>query len=204
MSLVPWRRCFHETLVPRDLGPGHQGGTEDRNRGASISRSLPFWVYLQDHKVDFRRSVEPSRSPTRAVLETAERSAREATRYHRSDPRTAGDGTFRYYKKHQDRGAYCLQKTDWARKGLLQEEISKIEKYLGDVETHRGQARKWREQHNAPEHPSPTPLTGQLITSLDSIFTLAATSRIQSKLEPHRFTHPPKSQTGTSSLEPFL
>jgi len=35
-----------------------------------------------------------------------------------------------------------LRKTDWARKGLLQEEISKLEKYLGEVETHQGQARK--------------------------------------------------------------
>ena len=35
-----------------------------------------------------------------------------------------------------------LQKADWARKGVLVEEISKLEKYLGEVGTHQGQARK--------------------------------------------------------------
>ncbi len=35
-----------------------------------------------------------------------------------------------------------LQKADWARRGVLQEEISKLEKYLSEVETHQGQARK--------------------------------------------------------------
>jgi len=35
-----------------------------------------------------------------------------------------------------------LQERDWTRKGVLQEEISKLEQYLGEVETHQGQARK--------------------------------------------------------------
>jgi hypothetical protein len=35
-----------------------------------------------------------------------------------------------------------LAKNDWARRGTLKEEISKLEKYLGEVETHQGQARK--------------------------------------------------------------
>jgi len=35
-----------------------------------------------------------------------------------------------------------LQANDWARKGEIHDEISKLEKYLGEVGTHRGQARK--------------------------------------------------------------
>lgn len=35
-----------------------------------------------------------------------------------------------------------LQKSDWTRRGALQEEIPKLEKYLVEVETHQGEARK--------------------------------------------------------------
>jgi hypothetical protein len=35
-----------------------------------------------------------------------------------------------------------LQKSDWTRRGALQEEIPKLEKYLVEVETHQGKARK--------------------------------------------------------------
>ena len=35
-----------------------------------------------------------------------------------------------------------LQKSDWTRRGALQEEIPKLEKYLAQVETHQGKARK--------------------------------------------------------------
>lgn len=35
-----------------------------------------------------------------------------------------------------------LQKRDWTRKGALEEEIAKLQKYLGEVETHKGHARK--------------------------------------------------------------
>ena len=35
-----------------------------------------------------------------------------------------------------------LPENDWTQRGVLQEEISKLEKYLGEVETHQKQARK--------------------------------------------------------------
>jgi hypothetical protein len=35
-----------------------------------------------------------------------------------------------------------LQQSNWPRKGVLQEKIAKLEKYLGEVETHHGKARK--------------------------------------------------------------
>jgi hypothetical protein len=35
-----------------------------------------------------------------------------------------------------------LDKRDWTRKGALKDEISHLERYLGEVETHQGRARK--------------------------------------------------------------
>jgi hypothetical protein len=35
-----------------------------------------------------------------------------------------------------------LPNNDWARRGSLEKEIQKIEKYLGEVENHKGQPRK--------------------------------------------------------------
>src|ERR1039458_211368 len=84
-----------------------------------ISRSRPAGVFFENsgnprenllgvppegQSALVRWPAEPRRPSARALLETPERSTREAARYHTSNPQTAGGGNFRVLQEAPGQG----------------------------------------------------------------------------------------------------